>query len=73
MIREAFRVSMKAAQDKFKSDQQAIEKLHGSFESVRAVRKQAMDKAMADFKAIAEKARAALKAALQQWAVIKEA
>lgn len=65
-IRETFRASMKVAQDKFKSDYQAIEKLKGSFESVRAIRKQAVEKAIADFKTTMEKARADLKAAFQQ-------
>lgn len=65
-IRETFRASMKAAQDKFKSDYQAIEKLRGSFESVRDTRKQAVEKALADFKTTMEKAGSDLKAALQQ-------
>jgi hypothetical protein len=54
---------MKAAQDKFKSDQQAIEKLRDSLEPVRAARKAAVEKAIADFKAAMEKARQDLKAA----------
>ncbi len=57
---------MKAAQDKFKSDRQAVEKLKDSLEPVRAARKQAVEKALADFKAAMEKARADLKAAFQQ-------
>jgi len=57
---------MKTAQDKFKSDRQAIEKLKDSLEPIRAARKQEAEKAIADFKAAMEKARADLKAALGQ-------
>ncbi len=54
---------MKSAQDKFKSDRQAIEKLKDSLEPIRATRKQAVEKAIADFKTAMEKARTDLKAA----------
>jgi hypothetical protein len=62
-IRETFRASMKVAQDKFKSDYQAIDKLKGSFESVRNTKKQEVETAIAVFKATMEKAKADLKAA----------
>lgn len=65
-IRETFRTSMESAQDKFKSDYKAIEKLKGSFESVRDTRKQAVEKAITDFKVTMEKARIDLKTAFQQ-------
>jgi len=65
-IREAYRASMKVAQEKFKSDFQAIEKLQGSFESVRATKKQAVEQAIADFNVTMEKAKADLKVAFQQ-------
>jgi hypothetical protein len=65
-IRETFRASMKAAQDKFKSDYQVIEKLKGSFESVRVTKQQAVKTAIADFKTVVEKAKADLKAAFGQ-------
>jgi hypothetical protein len=57
---------MKAAQDKFKSDRQAIEKLKDLLEPIRASRKAEVEKAIADFKAAMEKARADLKAAFSE-------
>jgi len=65
-IRETFRASMKAAQDKFKNDYQAIEKLKGSFESVRTTRQQEVKTAIADFKSTLEKAGTDLKATFGQ-------
>lgn len=65
-VRETFRTNMKAAQDKFKSDRQAIETLKDTFEPIRTARKQAVEKAIADFKMIMEKARTDLKATFPQ-------
>lgn len=64
-VRETFRASMKAAQDKFRTDYQSIGKLKGSFESVRQIKKQAVEKAISDFKIVLEKARTDLKVAFK--------
>lgn len=64
-VRETYRASMKAAQDNFKNDRQTIEKLGDSLEPIRAGQKQAVAKAIAEFKTAMEKARADLKAAFQ--------
>jgi len=58
------RSSLKAAQDKFKSDRQSIDKIGDKVKALVATRQAAIEKAKADFKAAAEKARADLKAAL---------
>lgn len=63
IINNALKVSLKAAQDKFKADRQAIEKLGPDVKALNAAKKAAIDKAVSDFKAIAEKAGKALKAA----------
>ena len=52
---------MKAARDKFKSDRQAIERINHS--ALAQTHRQAIQKAISDFKAAMEKARADLKAA----------
>lgn len=65
-VRETFRTSMKAAQDKFKSDYQNIAKLRGSFESVRDTRRQTTQAAVAEFRATVERAGADLKAAFEE-------
>lgn len=65
-VRETFRQSMKTALDKFKSDRQAIEKLYTSIEPLHTARKEAINKAIQDFKAVMEKARVDLKAAFGQ-------
>ncbi len=59
------RASLKAAQDKFKTDRQAIDGIGAKVKELVTVRQAAVEKAKADFKAAAEKARADLKAALQ--------
>jgi len=55
--------SLKAAQDKFKADRQAIEKLGPDVKQLTAAKKEAIAKAVSDFKVIAEQARTALKTA----------
>jgi len=58
------RSALKAAQDKFKSDRQSIDKIGDKVKALVTARQAAVEKAKADFKAAAEKARADLKAAL---------
>jgi hypothetical protein len=59
------RASLKAAQDKFKTDRQAIDGIGAKVKDLVKVRQAAVEKAKADFKTAAEKARADLKAALK--------
>ena len=61
ITRETLRSSMKSAQEKFKSDRQAIEKIKDSLELVRQDKKQIFEKAISDFKLEMEKARNDLK------------
>ena len=59
------RAALKAAQDKFKADRQAIDAIGAKVKDLVKTRQAAIEKAKADFKVAAEKARADLKAALR--------
>ena len=62
-VRLNYQQTLKAARDKFQSDKQNIEKLHGSIEPLIMAKKQATENAIADFKIAMEKARTDLKTA----------
>ncbi len=62
-IRAIFQTSMKAAKDKFLSGKKEVEGINNSMQALINARKQAIEKATADFKAAMEQARIALKAA----------
>ena len=61
-IRTNFRAEVKAAKDKFESDRQEIEKLQTTMEALINARKEAIKKAIDDFKAAMETARNDFKA-----------
>lgn len=64
-VLSTLRASLKAAQDKFKSDREAIDKLGQKVKALVMARQDAIQKANADFKAAAEKAREVRKAELR--------
>ncbi len=61
--RQTFFSAMRAAQQKFRTDRRQAEKIPASVQQLRTARKQAIDKAFADFRATMEQARKTLKAA----------
>jgi hypothetical protein len=63
IVNNALKASLKAAQDKFKADRQAVEKLGPDVKALTAAKKTAIDKAISNFKTAADNAKAALKAA----------
>lgn len=65
-VRKNLLADLKAAQEKFVSDKQDIEKMEDPTESLIAARKEAIEKAIDDFKATVEQARVDLKAAFPQ-------
>ena len=64
-VRTTLRTSAKAAQEKFKTTVQSIEKAKDISSAEKETRKREVDKVHADFKATMEKARAELKAVLK--------
>lgn len=65
-ILETLKTELKAAQDKFQSDRQAIEKAAEQVKTLNQTKKNAFEKAHQDFKTALEKAKADLKAAFPQ-------
>lgn len=62
-VREQLRADLKAARDKYQTDIQAAEKVGKSIQDLIKARREAVAKAVADFKTVLEKARVDLKAA----------
>jgi hypothetical protein len=65
-IRTNFRAEVKAAKEKFENDRKEIEKLQTSMETLINTRKEAIKKAIDDFKTAMETARTEFKAAFPQ-------
>jgi hypothetical protein len=65
-IRTNFRAEVKAAKDEFEIDRQELEKLQTSMEALINTRREAIKKAIDDFKAAMEKAKTDFKAAFPQ-------
>ena len=65
-IRTNFRAEVKTAKEKFESDRQELEKLQTSMETLINTRKEAIKKAIEDFKTVMETARTEFKAAFPQ-------
>jgi len=64
VVRQTLMTSMKNARTKLQSDRKAVDTIGTNLTQLTATRKAAVDKAFADFKTAAEKARKDLKAAL---------
>ena len=64
-VRTTFKARMEAARVKMQTDRKALDKSGSQIEALTKIRKTAVEKAMSDFKATAESARIALKAALK--------
>ncbi len=65
-IQETLKADLKAAQDKFQTDRQAIEKIADKIKVLNETKKAAMEKAHQDFKAALEKTKVDLKAVFPQ-------
>ncbi len=65
-VRETFHTNIRVAQAQFNNERQEIEKRKDLIEPIRVIQRQAIEKAIADFKTTMEKARTDLQAAFQQ-------
>ena len=65
-VRETFHANIRTAQAQFNNERQIIEERKDLIEPIRGTQRQAIEKAIADFKATMKKARADLQAAFQQ-------
>lgn len=63
VVNNALKAALKAAQDKFKADREAIEKLGPDVKALTETKKTAIEKAVSNFKTAADNAKVALKAA----------
>jgi len=65
-VRETFHTNIRTAQAQFNNERQAIEERKDLIEPIQGTQRQAIEKAIADFRATMEKARTDLQAAFQQ-------